>query len=254
MENCSNDFIINQNKIAFIPESKYAELEGYINTAKKFDEITFIAAYLFDFYKHQCLYASRKTKFICGLSPEEIMKLGYSFIDKYVPMSDQKKLIEFNKVTFNFIDTKLDPEERNHFFTMCDFYINNGNYFSLVHQKFSPLVLSDDGKVWIALSLLNLSSQKVSGNMELHIEGGKSFWKYSLVDHQWTELPYNRLTFQESRVLQLSIKGMTTGDIAKNMHLSKDTVKFHKHNIFMKCGTNNIVGAYAYTMAHQLLI
>lgn len=27
MENCSNDFIINQNKIAFIPESKYADAE-----------------------------------------------------------------------------------------------------------------------------------------------------------------------------------------------------------------------------------
>jgi DNA-binding NarL/FixJ family response regulator len=49
------------------------------------------------------------------------------------------------------------------------------------------------------------------------------------------------LTLREIEIIKLSVSGLTNKQIGKSLSLSIHTVKFHKANIYRKCGGNTIV-------------
>ena len=48
------------------------------------------------------------------------------------------------------------------------------------------------------------------------------------------------LTNREEEILQLISQGFSTNAIAKQLHLSINTVKSHRRNLFRKMGANNM--------------
>ncbi len=49
----------------------------------------------------------------------------------------------------------------------------------------------------------------------------------------------HNLTEKECAIIHLLLNGKSNGEIAKNMEISINTVKFHLQNIYRKLGTNN---------------
>lgn len=48
------------------------------------------------------------------------------------------------------------------------------------------------------------------------------------------------LSSREEEVLYLISEGFSTNDIAEDLHISKDTVKTYRKNLFRKLGANNM--------------
>ena len=58
---------------------------------------------------------------------------------------------------------------------------------------------------------------------------------------------------QEKQVLQLIVSEYTTAEIARQLHISDDTVKTHRKSLFRKVGAKNVAGLVRRAFEIQLL-
>lgn len=63
----------------------------------------------------------------------------------------------------------------------------------------------------------------------------------------------NNLTERELEVLSLLCEGYSNEDISQKLHVSCDTIKWHRSNIFMKCDCKNILALYKYAVNAKLI-
>lgn len=61
------------------------------------------------------------------------------------------------------------------------------------------------------------------------------------------------LTFREIEVLTLLCDGLTNEQISERLHLSYDTVKWHRSNILIKCSCKNVLALYKYAVRNKLI-
>jgi len=65
--------------------------------------------------------------------------------------------------------------------------------------------------------------------------------------------PANGLTERESEILRLLCDGMSNEQISEMLHLSCDTIKWHRSNILVKCECKNILSLYKYALKKKLV-
>lgn len=123
----------------------------------------------------------------------------------------------------------------------------------LINHKLTPLILTKDGRIWLAICTISLAAGNEPGNVIMKKPDSGTFYQYSLYDHEWEERREIVLTDNEREVLSLSTQGYTMNDIADNICKSVDTVKAYKRSIFQKLDVRNIAEAVAYAQNHQLI-
>jgi DNA-binding NarL/FixJ family response regulator len=67
------------------------------------------------------------------------------------------------------------------------------------------------------------------------------------------EVNNNNLTERERAVLTLMTRGLSNAEIARQLGVSRSTVKTHVSNIFCKLGVESRVEAVAYALQHRLI-
>jgi DNA-binding CsgD family transcriptional regulator len=246
------DFFIALNSVKAVREESYEKVQPMIQTVDAFCRLSYQSVYMIDYFKQNFLYVSGNPFFLCGYTAEEIKKLGYSFYVKNVPEEDQRMLVELNRAGFNFFRS-VDVADRHKCSMSYDFHLLNNGKKILVNHKITPILLNDEGNVWIALCVVSLSSHKSSGHIELHIGDSPEYWKYSLKTHRWKENEGVVLSEEEKDVLRLSAEGLTMNEISDRMCKSVDSVKFYRRNLFGKLHVTNITEALAYTTVYKLL-
>ncbi|MFQ6608255.1 MAG: LuxR C-terminal-related transcriptional regulator, partial [Fidelibacterota bacterium] len=65
--------------------------------------------------------------------------------------------------------------------------------------------------------------------------------------------PHAGLTLREREVLQLIIEGFSAEDIAKQLHISANTVRTHRQNIMQKLDIHDVVGLTRYVIEKKIL-
>lgn len=120
------------------------------------------------------------------------------------------------------------------------FHLNSETKSKLINHQLTPILLNDEGKIWIAMCVVSLSSHKTAGHVELHKSGLSKYWKYSLKEHRWKECEEAVLKEEELEVLRLSAAGFTMNEIADRMCRSLDSIKTYKRHAFKKLGVANI--------------
>lgn len=63
----------------------------------------------------------------------------------------------------------------------------------------------------------------------------------------------NLLSDREIEILKMLCDGFTNEQISEKLHLSYDTVKWHRSNIFIKCESKNILALYKFALKHNLV-
>lgn len=223
------------------PRGKYNEkIESLIGFVKGFSHVTYQSIYLIDYYKKGFLFVSDNPLFLCGKPASQVLQEGYSFYFKNVPADDLEMLLKINEAGFKFYNT-LPMDERLEYFISYDFHLlQPHNNLVLINHKLTPLLLDNDGNIWIALCIISLSPHKKAGNIRIKRNGENKVYEYYMEGDIWRERPVIKLNKQERLILILSSQGYTMEAIATELFLSLDTIKFHKKNIFKKLGVRNI--------------
>lgn len=245
------DFFISSNTVRKEPDYDSAVLSTLIQTVEAFARAIYQSVYLIDYYKQEFLYVSDNPLFLCGHTADEVKELGYAFYMEHVPEEDLKMLVEINSSGFKFFDTFENPDKYK-----CSisyhFHMKSGSKSNLINHQLTPVLLTDEGKVWIALCVVSLSSHKTAGHVEFHKKGSSNSWKYSFEGHRWKECEGVTLKDDELEVLHLSAEGLTMAEIADKMCRSIDTIKSYKRHAFEKLGVTNITEAVARASLNKL--
>ena len=190
--------------------------------------------------------------FLCGLPPEQMTALGYRFYSRYVPEDEQPMLIELNRAGFSFYNN-IPINERKDWYISYDFHILNDGRRILVNHKLTPLALTSDGRIWLALCVVSASTHTESGHIEMHRVGSSDFFEYNLTTRRWDKRQMPVLTDGEKSVLTLSIQGYTMTEIADRICLSPVTIKKYRQRIFDKLDVRNISEAIMAATNNKLL-
>lgn len=248
----TGDFFSLQNSVESISEADYEKTDLIIEAAEAFERSTYQCVYIIDYFKKGFLYVSNNIARLCGGEAEKIRDFGYRFYIDYVPQDDLKMLVEINHKGFSLFNT-LPVGERKRYTISYDFHILSGKRKRLVNHKLTPLMLTKDGRIWLAICTISLAAGNERGNVIMKKPGSGIFYQYSLYDHKWEERKEIVLTENEREVLSLSTQGYTMNDIADIICLSVDSVKAYKRSIFQKMDVKNIAEAVTYVQNHQLI-
>lgn len=250
--NTPDEFFIPDNEVKLPDELDYSRVDEYVRSAEAFSRSTYQSVYIIDYFKQNFLYVSPNPMFLCGLTPEQMIELGYQFYLKYVPENEQTLLLEINRVEFAFYNG-IPAAERKDWYISYDFNIINAGHKILINHKLTPLSLTSDGRIWLALCVVSASTHTTPGHIEMHHVGNPEYFAYNIVTRRWDKKTMPNLTDGERSVLTLSIQGYTMSEIADRICLSPDTIKKYRQRIFEKLGVRNISEAIAAATNNKLL-
>ncbi|MDE6649834.1 MAG: helix-turn-helix transcriptional regulator [Muribaculaceae bacterium] len=247
-----DDFFIPDNEVKLSEELDYSKTDEYIRSAEAFSRTTYQSVYIIDYFRQNFMYVSPNPMFLCGLSPEQMMKLGYGFYFKYVPEKEQEILIDINRAGFAFLNS-IPVDERKDWYIQYDFHIINNGKPILINHKLTSLALTSDGRVWLALCVVSASSHTTPGHIEIHRVDSPEYFEYNRTTRRWDRQSMPTLTYGEKRVITYSIQGLTMSEIADAMCLSPETIKKYRKQIFEKLGVRNISEAIIAVTNNKML-
>ena len=246
-------FFDHRNTIKIISEEEQQQQPSYLEAIKAFTRTTYASVYVIDYMKQGFEYVSANPLFLCGNSPEEVLEMGYAFYFKHVPKKDLQLLLKINDVGFGFYE-KIPFENRLDYTISYDFLIvNKEGKKVLINQKLTPLFLNKEGKIWKAICIISLSSEKDSGNIKIYRSGENKVHHYRLDREIWETEKKAILSKRELEILQLCSRGFTINEIAEAIFVSPDTVKFHRRKLFERLEVSSITEAIAYATNNKLI-
>jgi len=246
-------FFSSRNTVNSLTDDEQSQTSNYLEPIKAFARTTYKSIYVIDYKEKGFEYVSENPLFLCGNSAEEVRKMGYDFYFKHVPPVDLDLLLKINTVGFEFYD-KIPLKERKDYTISYDFNLKNKEgKIILINQKLTPLFLTEEGKIWKAICIISLSTEKKSGNIKLYKKGDNKIFKYDLEGNFWKTTEEIKLSTREKEILQLSTRGYTINEIAKTIFVSPDTVKFHRRKLFDKLEVANISEAIVCAVNNKLI-
>lgn len=252
MDNSINEFFIPDNEVRLPEELDYSRVDEYIRSAEAFSRSSYQSVYIIDYFRQNFLYVSSNPMFLCGLSSERVNELGYRFYLDFVPEDEQPMLLTLNKAGFAFYND-IPVHERKDWYISYDFHILNEGKKILINHKLTPLALTSDGRIWLALCVVSAATHTDAGHIEMHRVGSSEYFEYSTVSRRWIKKQMPTLTDGEKTVLTLSIQGYTMSEIADKIYLSTDTIKKYRKHIFEKLEVRNISEAIVAATNNKLL-
>ncbi|MDR2969694.1 MAG: helix-turn-helix transcriptional regulator [Tannerellaceae bacterium] len=236
-----------------IPEEEYRKAEIVVDTLNAVSRITFQNLYVIDYYKKKFLYVSENPLFLCGHTAEEVRELGYGFYREHTFENNHAMLTEIYRAGFDFYEHLPAAEKLQH--TMSyDFLLKDGHEKILVNHKFTPILLTDDGKVWLAACAVTPSSHTASRHLIMYRTGSSAYREYSFDSHSWGEEKQRiALNEKERKIMLLAAQGYTMDEIAEKLGITPHTVKYHKKELFKKLDTENMMEALLFAENYKLL-
>jgi Response regulator containing a CheY-like receiver domain and an HTH DNA-binding domain len=209
--------------------------------------------YVIDYHKRGFAYVASSPLFLCGRTPEEIMKKGYYFYEEVIPQEDLEMLLEISYKGFELF-YRLPKESRINLIISYDFRLLQPNrQYLMVNQKVTPILLTASGEIWLSLCIVSLSSSEEPGNVFMRMDGDLHHFRYSFTGKDWHDEQIITLSEREKQILQLSAEGYANNEISKKLFIDISTVKFHKRNLFEKINVKNITEAIIFANNHWLL-
>ena len=101
----------------------------------------------------------------------------------------------------------------------------------MINHKLSPLVLTDDGNIWMTICLVTLSTRKEPGDVHIIMQDDNTRHNLNLEEKVFESVKTQKLTNREKEILKYIAIGISTNAIAKKLGISDSTIKNHKTKI-----------------------
>lgn len=250
MEHIEDTFIA--DNVNFPDKLDYTRVSEYIRSAEAFSNSTYQSVYIIDYFKQNFLYVSPNSVFQCGLTPEQMMEIGFGFFSLHVAQDEKSLLLDIYRMCLAFFN-QVPLGERKEWYAQYDFHIIDNGHPILVNHKQIPIALTSDGRLWLTLCLVSASSHTTPGHIEMHRVGSTDYFVYNRLTQNWDKRNVPILTEGERYMIRLSIQGLSILEIADKMCLSPATIKKYRKQLFNKLGVRNITEAILAATNKRLL-
>lgn len=252
MQKNERGFFISPHHESKITEADYKGVQPLIEATKAFARCTHQCVYIMDYFKQCLIYVSENMKVWCEVSTEQAKSSWLPLYKDCVPKEDRQMLCEIHASLDAFF-LEIPVRDRLDYTIYYDFHIIHGKKRRLVNHHLTPMVLTENGHLWLALCTFSMSSEDVPGHAIMKNPSSGSFYEYSFDIHRWTEKAGVRLNETERDILILSAKGYTVSGIAKKLYKSVDAIKSCKKSLFWKLGVKNTAEALSHSISYKLI-
>jgi DNA-binding CsgD family transcriptional regulator len=254
MTHTSADFFDPIVQTRYIGSENYRKIENYLEALQAISKLCDLSYYIVDYYKKCFYYVSQNPLFLCGYKQEEVLKLGFDFYPLCVPPDDLKLLFELNEAGFNFF-YNLPVVRRENAVIAYDFRLKHKTNKSLImiNHKLTPLLLTNEGNIWMAICLVTLSTSKVSGNVHIVMQDDHKRYDFNEKNKAFEFTKNIGLSNREKEVLIYIAYGDNMQMISKKLGISESTIKNHKTKIFEKLHANNAVEAVFFASKQNII-
>lgn len=250
-----SDFFEPIQPTKYIGSDNYSKIESYLKSLQAISKLCDLSYYIIDYYKKSFYYVSPNPLFLSGYTQEEVLKLGYDFYGLCVPPDDLALLFDLNIAGFNFFYL-LPKERRENAIISYDFRLKHKTNQSIImiNHKLGPLLLTDDGNIWMAICLVSLSSRKKSGDVHIIMHDNNSRFNFNIENKTFEAAKKNeRLTKREKEILKCIAIGDRIEVISKKLKITESTIKNHKTKIFEKLHANSAAEAVFYASKQNII-
>lgn len=235
-------------------EDNYLLIEQQIRGLQSVSKLINLGFYIIDYHKQEFVYVSDDPLFLSGYDQGEVLKMGYDFYPKVVPGEDLLMLMEMNEKGFEFF-YELPIERRDKGYICYDFRLKRKDSGKeiLVNHKLTPFILTETGNIWFALCLVSLSVATRPGNIFIALHDKGERYEFNEKRKQFKLVKQKLLSEREKDVLRLLVQGKAACEIAGQLFISEETVKFHKRNIIQKLNVKNTMEAIYFATINKIV-
>lgn len=251
MEN-STTSIQNDNFFS-IPKSVLSISKNYLEELKALARMSYGCVYIMDLINEKIEILAGNSAFFSGLTCDDIEKLGYNYYRRYTTKDGLTILKKVNSSGFKFFEC-LSSDEKKTYTISFDFQmidINKKNV--LINHKMSPVEISEKGDIAKVICVVSYSINRNAGNICVRSNDYQICWRFNHITDKWYEEPKIILKTREIEIIRLYLQGLKIDEIAEQLFVSPNTIKFHRSKLFEKIGVNNITEALSYIRANNLL-
>lgn len=229
------DFFDPIHETKYIGSENYRRIEHYLEALNALSKICNLSFYIVDYYKKSFYYVSPNSLFLSGYSQKEVMSLGFDFYRLCVPEDDLELLFLLNHAGFDFF-YQLPVGRREHATISYDFRLKHrqNNSLVMINHKLAPLLLTENGNIWMAICLVTLSSRQTPGDVHIITKDDQTRYDFNRAEQFFEETEIMKLTKKEYEILKLIALGKGMEEISGKLEVSTSTVKNHKTRIFRK--------------------
>jgi len=227
------------------------DIEQIVKGIDDFARLTSSSCFIIDFDKHEIIYRSGRLLYVDEASGKDVQRRCENPYWALVPEETLAKLVEMRK-QYPVGGHLISMNEYSTHICIIDYPIMLHGEEFYVNQRFTPLVMRNDGITKIGLFLMGPSSSK---SMEgcIITESGQRF-RYDFEKGQFHEFDLKTtLSIVDKVILQRVQKGMKIEEIADNLNMSVSTVKTHRMRIFKKLGVKSIFEALTIVGNYHLI-
>ncbi len=230
----------------------YAVFERHLPFLNMLDAMGQSSVTVFDLYRKEHIYISRKYESLLGYDIEQAESEGNTYFDSKIHPEDLKILLR-EGIIFLRYGLQADREALKSHKLISDYRVLNSKdeYVRVIEQKM-VMELDSGGHPWLTLCLLDISPDQDTGlpcrNRLVNLRNGEIFSFRDISEEE-----ESLLTRREAEILHLISLGYLSKQIADRLFISVNTVNTHRQRIIGKLNVPNTQAAISYARRMGLL-
>lgn len=235
--------ILSSHQCAISPED-YALIAPKIESLKSIARLENRAIAVYDIHRRRFILKEDRHLELLGYGPE----IDIDDIKRYhdlVSPNDLEFLYDSEIATYRYIKDQA-IERKKDFKLIYDYRVRakDGTYARFLHQL-AVLELDAKGNSWLVIVLSDLLSRHAPDGRPRRLLVDIKTNKAVLFNAE-SGIKDHLVTDREREVLALIAQGLDSGDIARRLYISVNTVNNHRRHILEKTSTANIPEALSY--------
>lgn len=225
----------------------YSIANKHISILEHLDVIDSSAISIFDLYKKDHIYVSKKYYTLYGWETDEVLNDSLYLTNRMHP-DDFNELLRAGTY-FLKLGYELEPQYKKDYKYIVEYRVLNkeGKYIRIIEQQMA-LEIDKKNNIWLALSLLDLSpEQDIEAPFKCRVLNFKTGDLYKFPPEN---LDKKVLSTREIQILQCIADGLISKQIADKLFISVNTVNTHRQRIIEKLNVSNTFEAIKYMNEH----